>query len=75
MPSLAIKERKTKFDKLSNNLNIKLIKGPRKSILYIKDYVNNGENLTIDPIDSSLKIKCIAYCLESPFGILSFLTV
>ena len=34
-----------KFNKLSNNLNIKLIKGTRNSILYIKDYINNGENL------------------------------
>ena len=73
--SLAIKERKMKFNKLSNNLINKLIKGPRNSIPYMEDYVNNGENLTIDPIDSSLKIKCIAYCPESPFGILSFLAM
>ena len=28
--NLTIKERKSKFNKLSNNLNIKLIKGDRK---------------------------------------------
>ena len=37
----------------------------------MKNYVNNGENLTIDP---SLKNKCIAFCPELSFGILSFST-
>ena len=35
------KERKMKFNKLSNNLNIKFIQGTRNSILYMKDYINN----------------------------------
>ena len=61
-----------KFNKLSNDLNIKLIEGTNSTISYIKDYINNGENITIDPIDSSLKNKCIAYCPELSFGILSF---
>ena len=37
----------------------------------MKSYINNGENLTIDP---SLKNKCIAFCPELSFGILSFST-
>ena len=61
-----------KSNKLSNDFNIKLIEGTNGTISYIKDYINNKENLTIDPIDSSLKNKCIAYCPELPFGILSF---
>ena len=31
----------------------------------MKNYVNNGENLTIDP---SLKNKCIAFCPELSFS-------
>ena len=38
----------------------------------MKEYIYNGENLKIKPTDSNLKNKCIAYCLELPFGILSF---
>ena len=64
MISPTIKEGKMKFNKLSNNLNIKLTKGTESSILYMKDYINNGENLKIKPIDSSLKNKCIAYCYK-----------
>ena len=37
----------------------------------MKSYINNGENLTIDP---SLKNKCIAFCPGLSFGILSFST-
>ena len=37
----------------------------------MKSYINNRENLTIDP---SLKNKCIAFCPELSFGILSFST-
>ena len=42
MSSLTKKE---KFNKLPNDLNIKLIKGTKNFILYMKDYINNGENL------------------------------
>ena len=61
-----------KFNKLPNNLNIKLIKGTRKSVIFMKDYIDNWENLKIKYIHSSLKNKWIAYSLELPFGILSF---
>ena len=37
-----------KFDKLYNNLNITLIEGTDFTISYMKDYINNGDNLTID---------------------------
>ena len=30
------------------------------------------KNLKIKPIDSNLKNKCIVYCPDLPFGILSF---
>ena len=45
MSNLSEKERKAKFNKLSNIFNIKLIKGNIKFIVYMKNYINNGENL------------------------------
>ena len=39
MSNLSIKEKKMKFNKLSNDLNIKLIKGTKNSILYMKDHI------------------------------------
>ena len=62
MSSLTKKERKMKFNKLSNDINSKLIKGTKNSILYMKDYINNGENLNKKPIDLSLKNKQIDFC-------------
>ena len=38
-------KKKEKFNKLPNDLNIKLIKGAKNFILYMKDYINNGGNL------------------------------
>ena len=38
MSNLSIKERKVKFQKLSNDLYIQLIKGYRKFFLYMKNY-------------------------------------
>ena len=72
MSNLSIKERKMRFNKLSSNLNIKLIKGNRTFILYMKNYVNNGQNLNKKPIDLSIKNKQIAFCSKLSFGILSF---
>ena len=34
----------------------------KKTILSIAEYINNGENLKIKPIDSNLKDKCRTYC-------------
>ena len=70
--NLLIKEWKMQFNKLSNDLNIKLIKGTKKCILYMKDHINNGKNLREKPVDLSLKSKEIAFCPELPLGILSF---
>ena len=56
MSNPAIKEREMKFNKLYKDLNIKLIKRTRYSLLCMKEYMNNGENLKIKPIE------CIAYC-------------
>ena len=72
MSSLTIKEIKNNFSKLSNSLNIKLIKGDKKNIQYMVDYINKGENLIKRPIDLSNKNKCMAYCSDLPFGILSY---
>ena len=36
------------------------------------DYINKGEHLLKRPIDLSNKNKCMAYCSELPFGILSY---
>ena len=57
---------------MSDDIRIKLIKGTRNSILYIKEYIDNGENLKIKPLDLNLKNECIAYSLELPLGILSY---
>ena len=42
MSSLSIKKRKGKYNKLSNDVNIKLIKGNRNVIIYTNNYINNG---------------------------------
>ena len=47
------------------------MKGTKNSVLNIAEYIRNGKNLRINPVDSSLKNKRIAYCLELPFGIIS----
>ena len=60
-----------KFNELTNNLDIRLLKGTKNFILNIAEYISNGKNLKIKPIDSSFKNKRIAYCLESSFGIIS----
>ena len=44
-----------KFNELSNDLNIKLIKGIKNSILYLKGHINNGIALKIKPIDLGIK--------------------
>ena len=72
MSSLTIKKIKSNSTKLSNSLNVKLIKGDRKNIQYLVDYINKGENLIKRPTDLSNKNKCMAYCSELPFGILSY---
>ena len=71
MPGLSTKKTKANFNKFSNDLNIKLIKGNRNFILYMKNYINNGENLKKKPIDLSIKNKQIAFCSNLPFGVLS----
>lgn len=55
MSNLSAEERKMKFKKLSDDLNIKLIKKNRNFILYVKDYISNGKNLNKKPIDFSMK--------------------
>ena len=72
MSSPTRKERKMKFNKLSNNLNIKFIQGTGNSILYMKDYINNKKKINRNLIDLGLENKQIAFCAELPFGLLSF---
>lgn len=55
MSNLSAEERKMKFKKLSDDLNIKLIKENWNFILYVKDYISNGKNLNKKPIDFSMK--------------------
>ena len=45
----------TKFEELTNNLDIRLIKGSTKSILNIAEYISNRKSLKIKLIDSNLK--------------------
>ena len=59
-----------KFNELANNSDIRLLKGSKKSILNIVEYISNGKNLKIKPIDLSFKNKRIAYWLELPFRII-----
>ena len=69
---LSIKERKMKFNKLSNDLNIKLINGWELYISLIKKNIDNGKNLKIKTVGYSIQNKQIAFCSKLPFGILSF---
>ena len=50
-----------KFNKLSNDVNIKLIKGTKNTILYMEDHINNGKNLRKKPADLSFKNKEISF--------------
>ena len=61
-----------KFNELANNLDIRLIRGTKNSLLNIAEYITNGKNIKIKPADSSLKNKRKANYLELPFGIMSF---
>ena len=72
MSSLSTKETKAKFNKLSNDLNIKLVTGSRNFIFYINSYIYKRENLRKRPIDLGIKNKQIAFCPNLLFGILSF---
>ena len=56
---------------LSNHWNIKLITGSKKPILNIVESVNNGKIFKIKLINSNLRNKCIAYCDELLFRVLS----
>ena len=60
-----------KFNELANHLSINLIKGSKKAILSIADYISKGENLKIESIGSSVKDKRIAYRSILLFGLLS----
>ena len=68
---LEMKRTAKEFNKLANDLIIKLIIGYKKPILSIANAISNEKNLRIEPIDSSLKEKFIVYFVELHFGILS----
>ena len=53
MPSPSINEREIKFNKLW----IYPIKGVARHILYMKEYIANGKNIKIKPIDSNFNNK------------------
>ena len=43
------------INELANSLDIMLMKGTKKFILKIVEYITNRKNLKIKPVDSSLK--------------------
>ena len=49
------KETEVKLNKLSNNQNIKLIKGSKKAILFIAESMINEKKFTVNSTDSSVK--------------------
>ena len=61
-----------KFSELANDLDTRSIKVSKKHILNIAEYITNGKNRKVKPADLSLKNKCIDYCFELTFGIISF---
>ena len=68
MSHLSIKERKSKFNKLSSSLNIKLKKGDKKYIQHILDYINKGKklkkNLLVHIIKANAWLIVVNYLLE-----------
>ena len=57
---------------ISKHLNIELIKVSKKSILSTATAISDRKNITIEPINSTLKSKIRHFCHELPFGIISF---
>ena len=57
MSSPSINKREMKFNKLW----IYPIKGVARHIFYMTEYIANGKNIKIKPIDSNFKNKQIAY--------------
>ena len=70
MSNLTIKEREMKFNKLC----IYPTKGIAKHILYMTEYIANGENLKVKPLDSSFNNKQTAYYSQLSHGIISFIS-
>ena len=63
--------RKIIFHELAKCLNIDLRTESKKTVHSIAEYISNEKNLKVKLIISSLKGKCIAFCPELLFGILS----
>ena len=68
MSNLTIKEREMEFNKLC----VYPIKEIVKHIFYMAEYITNGKNLKVKPIDSSFNNKKRAYCLQFSHGIITF---
>lgn len=62
---------KQRIKKLAKHQNIELIKESKKPILNIVESISYGKILKIEPIGSNLSDKCMAYCDELHFGVLS----
>ena len=62
--------REMEFSELSDNMNIKLINGLGVYISLIKNDTDNGKNLKIKPVDSSIQNKQLDFCFELSFRIL-----
>ena len=63
-------EREIKLNKLSNDLNFKLVNGSKVVILFILEPIINRVNIKLDPIDKSFKNRIGIYNDELPFVIL-----
>ena len=60
-------DRSIKLNEFANKLNIKLIEMSSNCVLNTGEYISNGKNLKIKPINWSLKNKCLVFCSELPF--------
>ena len=55
-------EREIKLNKLSNDLNFKLVNGSKVVILFILEPIINRVNIKLDPIDKSFKNRIGINC-------------
>ena len=70
-PGIERLTRSIELNELAKCLNINLRIESKKTILSIAEYISNGKTSKIEPLDFSLKNKCIAFFPELTFGILS----
>ena len=72
MSNPTIKEREMKFSKLCDNLKIKLIKGTKSNISYMKKYIMTMENTLKQSLLTQISKTNILPIFKLSFRILSF---